>query len=98
MSSWIIAHLWLIPLVPLVASLAILSLDISRRATAAAMAIGSQAIAFILAVAAFIPTLQTPGFRSVQNFTWFTFGDQSLGLGFVLDPLTAAMLLMITAV
>ena len=98
MSGWIITHLWLIPLVPLVASLAIISLRDSRRGSAAGIAIASQAIALALAVGAFIPTLQTPGFRSYENFTWFTFGDQSLRLGFVLDPLTAAMLLMITAV
>src|SRR4051794_6714151 len=98
MSSWIIAHLWLIPLVPLIASLAIVSLPGSSRALAATTAILSQMIALALSVGAFIPTLQTPGFRSFQNFTWFTFGDQPLRIGFVLDPLTAAMLLMITAV
>ena len=47
---------------------------------------------------AFLPTLQTHGFRAVQNFTWFTFGDNALRLGFVLDPLAAAMLLMISLV
>ena len=47
---------------------------------------------------AFLPTLQTPGFRAVHNFTWFTFGEQALRLGWVLDPLAAAMLVMITFV
>jgi NADH-quinone oxidoreductase subunit L len=47
---------------------------------------------------AFLPTLQLPGFRVVQNFTWFTFGDQALRLGWVLDPLAAVMLIMITLV
>ncbi|MFL6538353.1 MAG: NADH-quinone oxidoreductase subunit L [Chthoniobacterales bacterium] len=98
MSSWIIAHLWLIPFVPLIASLAIVSLPGSSRALAATTAILSQMIALAFSVGAFIATLQTPGFRSFQNFTWFTFGDQPLRIGFVLDPLTAAMLLMITAV
>src|SRR5213076_2666409 len=36
--------------------------------------------------------------RVVQNFTWFTFGDQLVRLGVVLDPLAAAMLVMITFV
>src|SRR5213075_3471663 len=45
-----------------------------------------------------LPTLQTHGFRAVQNFTWFTFGEQTLRLGFVLDPLAAAMLMMISLV
>jgi NADH-quinone oxidoreductase subunit L len=51
-----------------------------------------------LSTVAFLPTLQTHGFRAVQNFTWFTFGDNALRLGFVLDPLAAAMLLMISLV
>src|SRR5438477_2265071 len=51
-----------------------------------------------MSVVAFLPTLQTNSFRVVRNFTWFTFGEQTLRLGFVLDPLAAAMLVMITLV
>src|SRR5213076_3382477 len=51
-----------------------------------------------LSIVAFLPTLQTRGFRAVQNFTWFTFGEQTLRLGFVLDPLAAAMVVMIALV
>ena len=39
-----------------------------------------------------------PGFRAVHNFTWFTFGDQALRIGWMLDPLAAAMMVMITLV
>src|SRR5205085_11151385 len=39
-----------------------------------------------------------PGFSAVDNFAWFTFGEQTLQLGFVLDPLAATMLMMITLV
>ncbi len=98
MSPWIINHLWLIPAVPFAASLIILSLPNTRRRSAAALAITGQLVALALSVLAFLPTLQTNGFRAVQNFTWFTFGDNALRLGFVLDPLAAAMLLMITLV
>ena len=43
--------------------------------------------------------IQLPhGFRAVHNFTWFTFGDQALRIGWVLDPLAAAMMVMITLV
>ena len=51
-----------------------------------------------ISIVAFLPTLQSHGFRAVQNFTWFTFGEQTLRLGFVLDPLAAAMLMMISLV
>jgi NADH-quinone oxidoreductase subunit L len=47
---------------------------------------------------AFLPTLSEPGGGAFHNFTWFTFGEQALRLGWVLDSLTAAMLLMITFV
>lgn len=98
MSDWLIAHLWLIPLVPLLASLIIISLSNSRRGIAAGLAIAAQAIALGFAILAFASTSQTPGFRLPHNFIWFTFGDQALRIGVVLDPLAAAMLVMITAV
>ena len=96
--SSIIDHLWLIPAVPLAASLMILGLPNVRRRSAAALALAGQVAVLALSVVAFLPTLQTHGFRAVQNFTWFTFGDNALRLGFVLDPLAAAMLLMISLV
>src|SRR5438128_1371704 len=96
--SSIIHHLWLIPAVPLAGSLIILSLPNARRRSAAALAVAGQVAVLALSTVAFLPTLQTHGFRAVQNFTWFTFGDNALRLGFVLDPLAAAMLLMISLV
>src|SRR5437016_2513523 len=98
MNSWIVSNLWLIPALPLVASFFILILANSRRRTAAALAILGQIAALALSITAFLPTLAAPGFRSVHNFTWFTFGDQALRLGWVLDPLAAAMMVMITLV
>lgn len=93
--NWIVYYLWLVPAVPLAASIVILSLSRTRRKSATALAIVGQAFALAMSVLAFVQSLQTPGFRAVQNFTWFTFGEQALRLGFVLDPLAAAMLVMI---
>ena len=98
MNSGIVTNLWLIPAIPLAASLAILSLANSRRKSAAALAVIGQVAALTLSIVAFLPTLETPGFRASQNFTWFTFGEQPLRIGWVLDPLAAAMLLMIALV
>ncbi len=98
MSRWIIPHLWLIPAVPFAVSLAILSLPKARHKGAAALAVVGQFAALAMSFFAFIPTLDPPGFRFVQNFTWFTFGDHALRLGWLLDPLTAVMLMMITLV
>jgi proton-translocating NADH-quinone oxidoreductase chain L len=96
--NWIVDHLWLIPAVPFALSLSILSLNSSRRAPAAALAIIGQVIALSLSTFGFLSTLQATGLRAVQNFNWFTFGEHVLRLGFLLDPLAAAMLVMIALV
>nr|MDQ6913809.1 NADH-quinone oxidoreductase subunit L [Verrucomicrobiota bacterium] len=96
--NWIVAHLWLIPAVPLLVSLGILCLHNSRNKPAAALAVIGQIVALGFSIAGFLTTLQTPGFRAVHNSTWFTFGEQTLRIGWMLDPLTAAMLIMITFV
>ena len=98
MNPGIVSNLWLLPAVPFAAAVVILSLGKSRRKSAAVLAIGGQIVVLAISIVAFLPTLQTHGFRAVQNFTWFTFGEQTLRLGFVLDPLAAAMLVMISFV
>src|SRR6188472_1911794 len=98
MNAGIVSNLWLLPAVPFVAAVLILSLPKSRRKIGAVLAIAGQIVVLAISIMAFLPTLQTHGFRAVQNFTWFTFGEQTLRLGFVLDPLAAAMLVMISFV
>jgi len=98
MNPGIVSNLWLFPAVPFAAALLTLSLPNARRKSAAVLAVAGQLTVLAMSIAAFLPTLQTHGFRAIQNFTWFTFGDQALRLGFVLDPLAAAMLLMISLV
>jgi NADH-quinone oxidoreductase subunit L len=98
MTHWIVTYLWLIPAAPLVASLIILNLPKTQRKGAAGVAILGQLAALAFSAIAFSQTLAAPGFRAVHNFTWFTFGEQALRLGWLLDPLTAAMLVMITFV
>ncbi len=98
MSRWILDHLWLIPAVPFAVSLVILISPNGRHKSAAVLAVAGQIAALVLSFFAFLPTLQTPGFRAVQNFIWFTFGDHALRLGWLLDPLAAVMLMMITLV
>src|SRR5215469_1306533 len=98
MNPGITNNLWLFPAAPCAAAIVILSLAKSQRKSAAMLAIIGEVAALALSIVAFMPTLQTPGFRAVQNFTWFTFGEQILRLGFVLDPLGAVMLVMISLV
>lgn len=98
MTTSIVTHIWLIPAAPLAASLLILNFSSAQRRGAAAFAILGQIAALGLALISFAQTLGAPGFRAVHNFTWFTFGEQAVRIGWVLDPLTAAMLVMITFV
>ena len=91
MNPGIVSNLWLLPAVPLAAAVVILGLGKLRRKSAAGLAIAGQIVVLAISIVAFLLTLQTPGFREVQNFTWFTFGEQTLQLGFVLDPLASAM-------
>ncbi|HEX7861160.1 MAG TPA: NADH-quinone oxidoreductase subunit L [Verrucomicrobiae bacterium] len=87
--------LWLIPLLPLVAA-AILSFSRSRP-LANVLSIGAMAGSFVFSILAFARTLG-PKARDQWNFDWLTFGTAKLQLGFLLDPLTAVMLLMVTFV
>jgi NADH-quinone oxidoreductase subunit L len=87
--------LWLIPLLPLLSAV-ILSFSRSRL-LANFCSIGAMVGSFILSIFSFLGTLGVEP-RTYSNFDWLTFGTSSLKLGFLLDPLTASMLLMVTFV
>jgi NADH-quinone oxidoreductase subunit L len=95
--SWIVQNLWLIPALPILAAGISALLRQRHRAPAAALAIGSMVLSFLLSLCAFAHVLGHPEVQTF-NFRWFQFGDQWLQLGWVLDPLTALMLVMVTFV
>jgi NADH-quinone oxidoreductase subunit L len=100
--NWIVQNLWLIPALPLLAAgINALAKQKSKRLSAS-MAIGSMALSFLLAVWAFAHVLLLRGSgqvtQQVFNFRWFQFGNDWLSLGWVLNPLTAVMLVMVTFV
>jgi len=96
--NWIVTNLWLVPALPLLAA-GISSLAQRRhRSFAANLAVGSMLLAFFLSCAAFVQTLGAPEQHFTYGFGWFAMGETSFRLGWVLDPLTAAMLVMITFV
>jgi len=100
--TWTVQYLWLIPALPLLAAGVTALAKRPQGRFAATAAILSMGIAFVLSCAAFIQTLDGgPGAevsRQVYNFNWLQFGDAWLKLGWVLDPLTAVMLVMVTFV
>jgi NADH-quinone oxidoreductase subunit L len=100
--NWISRFLWLIPLLPLLAAgLGALAKQRQRR-LASSLAIGSMAGALVLSCVAFGEALRGSGMgdaaRQVFNFRWLQIGDTWLRLGWMLDPLTAVMLVMVSFV
>jgi NADH-quinone oxidoreductase subunit L len=103
LATSLMAHiLWLVPALPIVAAGVIALLKQPRRKTAAALAIGSLSLSLLLSLAAFVPVVLTwaygRGIRSTTNFTWFQVGAAHVDLGWVLDPLSAIMLVMVSFV
>ena len=91
-------HLWLIPALPLLAA-GLGGLAPSKdRQLAAGSAIVAMAASFVLACLALQSALQAPATHAVANFAWFDLGASPMRLGFLLDPLTAFMCVMVTFV
>jgi NADH-quinone oxidoreductase subunit L len=95
--AFIVHALWLIPLLPALAAGISALLRRGRRRLSAALAIGSMAISLVLALFALAQSLADPS-RQVVNFHWMQLGSDWISLGWMLDPLTAVMLVMIASV
>jgi len=94
---WIVRYLWLIPALPILAAGIGALLKQGQRRIAAGLAIASMSVSFVLAVVAFAHLLLEPA-RLFLNFPWMQFGSEWVKLGWVLDPLAAVMLVMVTFV
>jgi len=101
-ASTIAQALWLVPALPVVASGIIAILRQPRRKAASGLAIGSLAISLVMALVAFGHVLtgwaHGAAVRETVNFTWIRVGAANVELGWVLDPLAAVMLVMVTLV
>jgi NADH-quinone oxidoreductase subunit L len=101
-ASPIASLLWLIPALPILASGAIALMKQPQKTAAKALSIGSLAISLVLALVAFGHVLsgwaQGAAVRETVNFTWLEAGPAQVDLGWVLDPLAAVMLVMVTFV
>lgn len=98
--SWIVKNLWLIPALPILAAGISALAKQRQRALSATLAIGSMSVSFLLALCAFAHALLRPigTGPEVFNFPWMQFGSDWVKLGWILDPLTAVMLVMVTFV
>jgi len=100
MEGWV-KWMWLIPALPLGAAGVTALLPRRARALSASLAIGSLALSLLLSVGCFLQTLNGETARQTVRFPWFVFGPGDAGvlwLGWVLDPLSASMLVMVSGV
>ena len=95
--AWIVRYLWLIPALPMLAAGVSALLKQSQRRLSSALAIGSMSVSLILSLIAFAHALSSPA-REYLNFPWLQFGQQWVSLGWLLDPLAAVMLVMVSFV
>ena len=92
------ALLWLIPALPLLAAGVGALTPRGGRSLSAGAAIGAMGGAFAVSCLALLAALRDPAAHQVYNFTWFELGQGTLRLGWLLDPLTALMCVMVTFV
>ena len=101
-ASPITGILWLIPVLPILASGVIALLRQPRRKAAATLSIGSLGLSLLLSLVAFAHVVagwvHGAAVRETVNFTWLQFGSTSVELGWILDPLCAVMLVMVSFV
>ncbi len=91
---------WVIPALPLLAAGIIALFKQRQRTLASSLAIGSMAVAFLLSCLAFysvVTRTQGPAL-TFSNWNWFQLGDAWVRLGWLLDPLSSLMLLMVSFV
>jgi NADH-quinone oxidoreductase subunit L len=88
----------LVPMVPMIAAGAIALMKRERRKTAATLAIGSLSFSFLYSLAAFVLAIVRPGLNVSSYSTWFEVGRTTVDLGWILDPLSAVMLVMVSFV
>jgi len=95
-------YLFLIPLLPLIGFVVNgLLLGRLRRPAVNAVACASVGGAFILSVLAFFELRALPpAMRMIEQtlFTWIPSGNFNVNIGFLLDPLSAVMILVVTGV
>ena len=101
-ASGVAQWLWLVPAVPMFAAGVIALLKQPMKKLSSGLAIGSLGFSLLVALAAFGHVLSgwSHGYavREVVNFSWIQVGTTPVELGWVLDPLAAVMLVMVTFV
>ncbi|RME93516.1 MAG: NADH-quinone oxidoreductase subunit L, partial [Verrucomicrobia bacterium] len=98
MKEFALQSYFLVPTLPLVAAGLIAVTKRPQRRRAATLAIGSMALACLFSLIALGAVIGAPEERLVFNFDWIRLGQATVQLGWVLDPLSAAMAAMVSFV
>ncbi len=93
---WITHHLWLAPLLPLLAAAATSRLPRRAGLTAGLLALAALGGSLLLSLCALAAAIRHG--RGFVNLAWFDLGAGSFRIGWVLDPLAALMLVMVSFV
>ena len=97
-----LSMIWLIPGFPILAAILLTLWPTHQRRGAAWIGIGAMALSLVGASIAFLAIASAPGeeglVRWVHNFLWFDMGESPIKIGWLLDPLSAVMLWMVTFV
>ena len=92
----------LVPLLPFLAAGITALLKREQRGLSATLVIGAQAVSCILSLLGLAWQIAASGSRFLPriegNFAWLTFGNETLRLGLILDPLSAGMAAMVSFV
>ncbi|MEP6774847.1 MAG: NADH-quinone oxidoreductase subunit L, partial [Chloroflexota bacterium] len=100
MQDFFLNIVWLVLLLPLLAS--VINGLFGRRLGARAgwIATGLVFLAFLIAVGIFIDVLNRPGGAPFEYdlYTWIPSGDFKVDIAFLVDPLTAVMLMVVLGV
>ncbi len=95
-------YIWLIPLLPLISSaVTLIAGSKLSRHTVSIIAVGSITVSFVLAVIAYLHLVSLPADQrhfidTVYN--WIGLGSFNVGLSFLVDPLSAVMMLVVSGV
>jgi NADH-quinone oxidoreductase subunit L len=96
--NFLATNIWLIPGLPLLAAAIGALTPRAGRKLAAGAAIAAMVAAFALSCLALVTALVTLNAHEYSNFDWLDLGATTLRLGFINDPLTAFMCVMVTFV
>ena len=96
--EFLISNIWIISLIPLLAAFFTFFFGKRLPGGGSYVTIISMAACFLMAVTAAAGLYLDPSRAFDFSFTWFTAAGSNLETGYLLDPLTAAMLVVVTLV